>query len=134
MRCRGGAVPDSTDSGCSAAFFVCMKNCDDIVIYCPGVAHRQERKNSRSGEKVQAIKKILFVASPDSCGNFKVQCSDNLCRKLTADINKGWYEITVDRGNITVEPVVMRYQDRNGNTRERRFGLTPVPYALKGGN
>lgn len=111
-----------------------MKPRDDIVIYCPGAAHRQDRKNSRSGEKVGAIKKILFVASPDTCGRFKVQCSDNLCRKLTADVNKGWYEIIIEHGNVSVEPVVMRYQDRNGNTRERRFTLNPIPYALKGCN
>ncbi len=97
----------------------------DILINCPGEAHKKERFNSHKG-KIAPVPKILFVASPESVGKFKIQCPDNECRRHNKSNSNGkynsWYEIVFNGlGGYSVEPLP-----------KQEFKLEKVPVVVIG--
>lgn len=93
---------------------------NDIVIRCPNKTHKKPIIKLIDNELVERVPnpKILFVASADSIGRFKVQCSDTQCRKSSN--SRGWYEVTLNGcGGYTVNQLP-----------PQRFNFTEVPYAL----
>ena len=93
----------------------------DIVIRCPHKCHQKPVTKMVNGELVERLPlpKIIFVASPDACGSFKVQCTGNP-PKDHGD-NRGWYEIQMNgRGGVKVAPLPAQH-----------FDLAKVPYVLE---
>ena len=70
-----------------------------IVINCPCESHKI-KKTTSSGKVIEAKPKILFIASPKSVGEFKVQCPDGYCKKFNKEQSQGkynsWYKITLN--------------------------------------
>lgn len=100
----------------------------DIVIHCPCKVHAKPVTKVINGESVERVPnpKILFIASHESSGTFKIQCGDHRC--VTEADNRGWYEITLNGcGGYTVRPVSKREL-------QERFKLEKVPYAFQDGN
>jgi len=92
----------------------------DIVIRCPNKTHQKPICKLIDDKLVKRIPspKILFVATADSVGRFKIQCSDTECRRTTS--GRGWYEIEINgTGGYTVKPLPAK-----------RLKLIDVPYAL----
>ena len=78
----------------------------DIVLRCPNKIHQKPIRKLVDNELIEKIPnpKILFVASADSIGQFKIQCSDHDCRK--SHKGRGWFEITLNGcGGSTVKPM-----------------------------
>lgn len=95
----------------------------DIVIRCPNELHKKPRFKQVDNKLIERVPspKILFVASADSIGRFKVQCADTECRKSSD--SRGWYEIVLNGcGGYTVKKLP-----------KQRFELEDVPYALMEG-
>ena len=98
----------------------------DIVIHCPNKVHQKPIDKLVDGEITTRVPdpKILFIASPNSIGQFKVQCGDHRC-VLSGD-NRGWYIITLNGGGgQEVRPV-------SRSMLKERFNLKKVPYVLSG--
>lgn len=93
----------------------------DIVIRCPHKCHLKTVVKYVDGEKVErtAPPKILFIASPDAVGSFKVQCTGNPPREHGE--SRGWYEIELNGcGGFKVSPIPPQH-----------FDLIRVPYVLE---
>jgi len=100
----------------------------DIVIHCPCKVHEKPQIKMDCGERIERIPnpKILFIASPESTGDFKIQCGDHRC--VSEGQNRGWYKITLNGcGGYKVQPVSQREL-------QERFKLEKVPYALQDGD
>ena len=93
----------------------------DIQINCPDPIHKKPiYKPDEHGKFVEtpAVPKILFIASPDSVGRFKVQCGDHRCRK--AGGHKGWFEVILNgQGGYEVKAIPIQ-----------RFKTMRVPYVV----
>ncbi|MFH1739950.1 MAG: hypothetical protein ABIH23_13145 [bacterium] len=96
----------------------------DIVIHCPGEAHKVSRYNKGSG-RTEAVPKILLIASTNSLGTFKTQCNDPQCKRLGH--TRGWYQIEFKPGRAPkITPQIM--VDADG--KRRRFDLVEPPVAV----
>lgn len=98
----------------------------DIVIHCPNPIHSRPINKLVDGKVTSRVPdpKILFIASPDAIGQFKVQCGDHRC-VLSGD-NRGWYIISLNgAGGQEVQPVTRKML-------RDRFNLKKVPYVLIG--
>ena len=97
----------------------------DILINCPGEAHKIERTHAVKGT-IAPVPKILFVASPESVGKFKIQCPDMGCRRHNKNHSGGkynsWYEVVFNgKGGYSVEPLP-----------KQEFRLEKVPVVVIG--
>lgn len=98
----------------------------DIVIYCPCKSHTIDR-TTFGGKQIKAKPKILFIASPTSIGEFKVQCSDGqACKKYNKERSNGkynsWYKIVLNGlGGYSVEAIP-----------RQEFPLQKVPVVIIG--
>jgi len=89
----------------------------DIVIHCPHEIHKKPFNKLVDNElkEITPGPKILFIASPGSCGRFKIQCNDHRHRK--ACNNKAWMEIVLNGyGGYEVNELPLQ-----------RFKLSKVP-------
>jgi len=98
---------------------------NDILINCPCDSHKQARFNSVLKE-VGPIPKILLLASQNTRGKIKIQCSDNWCRRYNKGKTNGkynsWYEIDFNSlGGYTITALPAR-----------QFPVTKVPTAVMG--
>jgi len=94
-----------------------------ILINCPCESHKIKRENSVCKE-IKAMPKILFVATPESVGEFWIQCPDNYCRRYNKEKSGGkynsWYKIILNGfGGCSVEAIP-----------RHEFDLQKVPFVV----